>query len=111
MKSCSVDLEQMLAARERRAAIQGRMLGGAGENACLVCLTLNIAGDIKRTPMTKMLFDRGVRELESLGVSVTDRRIIDEATGSEAFWLLDEEGERVKPLLEAIEDSFPAARL
>jgi len=111
MKSCSVDLEQMLAARERRAAIQGRMLGGAGENACLVCLTLNIAGDIKRTPMTKMLFDRGVRELESLGVRVTDRRIIDEATGSEALWLLDEEGERVKPLLEAIEDSFPAARL
>ena len=111
MKSCSVDLEQMLAARERRAAIQSRMLGGADGRGCLVCLTLNIAGDVKRTPMTKMLFDRGVKELESLGVSVTDRRIIDEATGSEAFWLLDEEGERIKPLLEGIEDSFPAARL
>lgn len=111
MKSCSVDLEQMLAARERRASIQSAMLGGAGENSCLACLTLNIAGDVKRTPMTKMLFDHGVRELESLGMSVADRRIIDEATGSEAFWLLDEEGERVKPLLEAIEDSFPAARL
>ena len=111
MKSYSVDLEQMLAARERRAAIQSRMLSGADANACLVCLTLNIAGDVKRTPMTKMLFDHGVQEFEALGLSVRDRLMTDEATGSEAFWLLDEEGERIKPLLESIEDSFPAARL
>ena len=111
MKSYSADLEQVLAARERRAAIQGSMLGGADSGACLACLTLNIAGDVKRTPMTKMLFDHGAQEFESLGLNVRDRLMIDEATGSEAFWLLDEEGEKIKPLLEAIEDSFPAARL
>ena len=111
MKSCSVDLEQMLAARERRASIQNRMLRGAGGGGCLACLTLNIAGDIKRTPMTRMLFSHGLREFDSLGLSVTDSLIIDEETGSEAFWLLDEEGTRVKKQLEAIEDSFPAARL
>lgn len=111
MKSCSVDLEQMLAARERRAAIQGRMLGGARGSGCLVCLTMNIAGDVKRTPMTKMLFDHGVEEFGALGFRVRDSLIIDEATGTEAFWLIDEEGERIKPLLESIEDSFPAARL
>ena len=111
MKSCSVDLEQMLAARERRAAIQSRMLGGADGNACLACLTLNIAGDVKRTPMTKMLFDHGVQEFEALGLSVEDSLIIDEATGSEAFWLLGEEGAGVKMQLEEIEDAFPAARL
>jgi phosphoribosyl-dephospho-CoA transferase len=33
------------------------MLAGAGTGQCLVCLTLNIAGDVKRTPMTRMLFD------------------------------------------------------
>ena len=102
MKSYSVDLEQMLAARERRAAIQSRMLSGADANACLVCLTLNIAGDVKRTPMTKMLFDHGVQEFEALGLSITDRSMTDEATGSEAFWLLEEDGTRVKPVLESI---------
>ena len=111
MKSYSVDLEQMLAARERRAAIQSRMLSGADANVCLVCLTLNIAGDVKRTPMTKMLFDHGVQAFEALGLGIRDSLMTDEATGSEAFWLLDEEGERIKPLLVSIEDSFPAARL
>jgi holo-ACP synthase/triphosphoribosyl-dephospho-CoA synthase len=49
--------------------------------------------------------------MEDLGFSVTDRLVLDEVTGTEAFLLLDEEGPRVKPLLEEIEDSFPAARL
>ena len=111
MKSFSADLDQMLMARERRASIQRSMLAGAGTGQCLVCLTLNIAGDVKRTPMTRMLFDHGMALMEALGFSVTDRLVLDEVTGTEAFMLLDEEGQRVKPLLEEIEDSFPAARL
>lgn len=73
----------MLDARERRAWIQRDMLDRSGKithnpepldmnahnpelpgNYCLVCLTLNIAGDIKRTPMTRMLFAEGVHILE-----------------------------------------------
>ena len=110
MKSYSVDLDQMLRARERRAAIQNKMLA-SGTGRCLVCLTMNIAGDVKRTPMTRMLFGHGVSELESLGFTVTERYLLDESTGSEAFWLLDEDGAYVKEKLEALEDSFPAARL
>lgn len=111
MKSYSVDLDQMLAARERRAAIQNRMLAGASAGQCLACLTLNIAGDVKRTPMTRMLFDAGMEELRSRGFGIIDELILDEPTGSEAFWLLNEEGAEVKDALEAVEDSFPAARL
>jgi holo-ACP synthase/triphosphoribosyl-dephospho-CoA synthase len=111
MKSYSVDLDQMLMARDRRAAIQNEMLADAGAGQCLVCLTLNIAGDVKRTPETRVLFDEGAAEFEALGFKVRERCFIDEVTGSEAFWLLDEDGIRVKPLLEALEDSFPAARL
>lgn len=111
MKSYSVDLDQMLMARERRASIQNTMLTDAGPGQCLACLTLNIAGDIKRTPMTKMLFDQGVKDLESIGLRIIKKYYLDEATGSEAFWLLDEEAPRVKALLEAAEDAFPAARL
>lgn len=111
MKSSRVSLEQVLDARERRAYIQNKMLRRAGQNQCLVCLTLNIAGEIKRTPMTRILFMRGFNELESAGFKIMDRYALDEVTGSEAFWLLDEDASDVKHHLELMEDSFPAARL
>ena len=111
MKSYSVDLRQMLEARERRVAIQNKMLEGAGPEKCLVCLTMNIAGDVKRTPMTRMLFNAGAEEMRSLGFRILKEFSLDEATGSEAFWLLNEEGTQVKAMLEKAEDSFPAARL
>lgn len=111
MKSYSVDLDQMLEARERRVSLQNKMLTDAEPAQCLVCLTMNIAGDVKRTPMTRMLFDHGMAELESLDFRIREKALLDEPTGSEAFWLLDEEGTRVKAVLEALEEAFPAARL
>lgn len=101
----------MLAARDRRVEIQSSMLKEGGSDCCLACLTLNIAGEIKRTPMTKMLFDRGVSEFEKSGFEVIDHLLIDDFTGSEAFWLVREDGAAVKKQLEDTEDSFPAARL
>ena len=101
----------MLAARDRRVDIQNRMLTEGGGECCLACLTLNIAGEVKRTPMTVMLFRRGLAEFERQGFDVKESLVIDEFTGSEAFWLLKEDAARVKSCLEEIEDSFPAARL
>ena len=69
MRPSFVTLEQMLDARERRASIQFDFLQEA-DGGCLVCLTLNIAGEIKRTPLTRMLFDRGLEEFENW---LTDR--------------------------------------
>ena len=106
-----VDLDRMLQARERRVSIQNKMLADAGSGHCLVCLTMNIPGDVKRTPMTRMLFDAGVAEMASAGFRTEKELILDEATGSEAFWLLDENGPRVKAKLETVEDAYPAARL
>lgn len=106
-----VVVEDMLMARDRRVDIQNSMLEEGGSDCSLACLTMNIAGEIKRTPMTKMLFDRGVREFEQAGFDVIDHLVIDEFTGSEAFWLVKEDGARVKKYLEEVEDSFPAARL
>ena len=110
MKIHRITLEDMLAARDRRAEIQRSMLGREA-GICLVCLTLNIAGDIKRTPMTRMLFARGMKEFEALDLHISDSRLIDEATGTEAFWLVNGDPEQIKRDLETIEDSFPAARL
>ncbi len=106
-----VIVEDMLAARDRRVDIQNSMLEEGGDDCCLACLTLNIAGEIKRTPMTRMLFDRGVSEFEQAGFEVIDHMMIDEFTGSEAFWLVKEDGAGVKKYLEEVEASFPAARL
>ena len=111
MKLYSVDLDRMLGARERRVSIQNEMLADAGPGQCLVCLTMNIPGDVKRTPMTRMLFDTGLAEMATAGFKTVKELILDEATGSEAFWLLDENGPRIKAKLEAVEDAYPAARL
>jgi holo-ACP synthase/triphosphoribosyl-dephospho-CoA synthase len=58
-----------------------------------------------------MLFEHGMKQLESLNFSIRESLVLNEKTGCEAFWLLDEEGARVKAMLERVEDSFPAARL
>ena len=100
----------MLDARERRAQAQTELLGQA-RDGCLVSLSLNIAGDVKRTPKTRLLFDHGLRLFDRLGFSETERRVADAATGTEALILLRENAADVKRALEQIEDAFPAARL
>ena len=108
-----INLEQMLAARDRRAEIQNKLLANAEPGACLVCLTLNIAGDVKRTSMTRMLLDRGLSEFGKPGLDVQEYIETDEPTGTEAFWLLDEDAEDVKRRLESIEEdkTIAASRL
>ena len=112
----NITLEQMLAARDRRVEIQNDMLargGQAGGDFCLACLTLNIAGDVKRSPMIRMLFDRGLAEFDKLGLPVRENLEIDEDTGCEAFWLIEGNAEEVKGLLERVEEdeNIIAARL
>ncbi len=53
MKPLSVTLQQMLDARERRAREQSALLRQADADDCLVSFSLNIAGDVKRTPKTR----------------------------------------------------------
>ena len=88
MKRSSVTLEQMLDARERRAQAQKELLLHADGNACLVSLSLNIAGSVKRTPKTRLLFDRAMKVFESFGFHEISRRVTDEITGTEALILL-----------------------
>ena len=110
MKLSSVTLEDMLYSRERRAALQRGLLQGAGCR-CLVCLTMNIPGEVKRTPLIRLLFDEGLRRFDGLEFSLIKRLVLDCATGPEAFMALDEDPEAVKNATQSIEDSFPAARL
>ena len=101
----------MLDARERRALAQKELLRHAGGDACLVSLSLNIAGDVKRTPKTRLLFDRGMKVFGMLGFPEISRQITDAFTGTEALILLKADAASVKQSLERLEDSCPAARL
>lgn len=111
MQSYTVSLEQMLDARERRAQAQTALLAGADETCCLVSLSLNIAGDVKRTRKTRLLFDCGMRRFDALGFSGITRRVTDAVTGTEALILLRENAGAVKEALERLEDAAPWARL
>ena len=111
MQPFSVSLAEMLDARERRARMQKEFLGRAEKTDCLVSLCLNIAGDVKRTPKTRLLFDRGLAAFDRLGFCEARRIVTDAVTGTEALVLLREDAHAVKRALERLEDAFPAARL
>lgn len=111
MKPSSVTLAEMLDARERRANAQSAMLASADASCCLVSFSLNIAGDVKRTAKTRLLFDRGLNLFEQLDFDELERRVVDRNTGTEALILLRADAGAVKAACERIEDAFPAARL
>lgn len=111
MQPSSVTLNDMLDARERRANAQSAMLASADASCCLVSFSLNIAGDVKRTPKTRLLFDEGLRVFGRLGFREIRRTLFDGTTGSEALILLREDANAVKEALEQLEEAFPAARL
>ncbi len=101
----------MLDARERRAREQSAMLASADDSCCLVSFSLNIAGDVKRTAKTRLLFDEGLRAFADFGFRELARKTFDGVTGSEALILLNADAAKVKKTLERLEDAFPAARL
>lgn len=111
MQPSSVTLTEMLDARERRANAQSAMLASADASCCLVSFSLNIAGDVKRTPKTRLLFDEGLRAFADFGFRELARKTFDGVTGSEALILLNADAAKVKKTLERLEDAFPAARL
>ncbi len=109
MKKYSVALNEMLAARERRAAMQRELMQNG---SCLICFTMNIAGDVKRTPLIRLCFDEGMKALDAaFAGSIIRRIIIDDVTGPEGYVLVDMQAADVKAITRSIEESFPAARL
>ena len=109
MKKYHVSLNEMLLVREIRANIQRQLLREGGR---LVCFTMNIPGEIKRTPLVRMLFDRGMAELSAgLDGQIKYTLTIDRTTGPEGYLLTDMPDEQVKNITQCIEEKFPAARL
>ena len=64
MKPVEVSLEQVLLARENRAGRQQRLLAQYG--LPLVSFTMNMAGPVKDTPLSRFAFQAGVAALTPL---------------------------------------------
>ena len=86
-----VSLQEMLAARERRSALQTRLLQQYKKS--LISFTLNIPGPVKVPDGVPQAFAAGCRRIEALLkdrlVLVQHMETIKEKTGYEAFYCID----------------------
>ena len=108
-----VSVEDMMKARDRRAALQSRLIQNFG--LPVVSFTLNIPGPVKILPGVPDFFDRGadaVRQaLEKASVSVVFEEEIREHTGYELFLCADASPERLKEITVPLEEESKAGRL
>ena len=108
-----VSLMEMLDARERRVQHQQALL--QQYHKPLICFTMNICGPVKDSPLIRRGFERGRQLLRQqfLRAKLTplyqDARR--EATGCEAFYVLDADPLFIKKFTTDIEDATPLGRL
>ena len=109
----TVTLEQMLEARERRAARQRALQ--ARYALPLVSFSMNIAGPVKNSPLIRRGFSAGERMLkEHLSLSGTApvfEEVSDSAAGCEGLYVVDMAPDELKKLTCAIEEHSPLGRL
>ena len=104
-------LQDILEARERRAARQQQLLGAYGRT--LVCFTMNIAGPEKYSPLIAEGFrlgcERLTAQLAQFPILYSQR--LPRHTGCEAFFVVDADPDTVKKRTVAIEEADDLGRL
>ena len=109
----TVTLEEMLAARDTRAARQSALLARFG--CPLLCLTMNIPGPVKVPEGAERAFhlalERIDRARKDLGAQVLHREIHVEKTGCEALYAVQAEAEAQKERMTRLEDEDDLGRL
>lgn len=110
----AVTLDQVLSARELRAAHQ-RALLARYPDAALVSLTVNMPGSVKLTPESRRVFYAGLAALQgaladaSLPLLYAESRLPD--TGGEAYLAVCAAPDDVKRLTCSLEQTLPYGRL
>lgn len=108
-----VTMQQVLDAREKRAARQQALLDTFQKP--LICFTMNIPGPEKINPLIAGGFRLGADLLEAqlIGsrIPVLHRERCEEDTGCEGYWVIDAAAEAIKKLCVQVEDSAPVGRL
>lgn len=109
----AVSLTDMLEARERRALRQRALLERYG--LPLICFTINIAGEVKNSPLIQRGFALGVEklreELRLAGLAERHFEEIREFTGNEAFLAVDADPLELKRIGARLEEESDLGRL
>lgn len=107
-----VTVADMMAAREGRWQMQRAMLARY-PGAALVCLTMNVAGPVKRTENILRAFVWGIEEIRAVlaAYRLLFDASIDEKTGPEAVFVVEGDAGEIKRRLCALEDGCAMGRL
>ena len=107
-----VTIEEMAAARESRAMAQMTLLS-RHKNAVVVCLTMNIAGPVKRSRRIDRAFSEGEHVVRAVlsPHKMHFAHAIHEKTGCEAIFCVEGDPFEIKRRLCALEDAQPIGRL
>lgn len=108
-----VVLREMLEARERRVALQKKLL--AEYRTSLVCFTMNIAGPIKNSPLIREGYELGKRllteRLNARKIRVAHFEETSGATGNEGYFLVEAAPSTIQKVTSEIEDESELGRL
>ena len=108
-----VTLDQVLEARERRAAAQRAMIAQTGVPVISFCM--NIAGPVKNGPLIRRAFREGLSRLEDALAEqkkeVLRRELTDAVTGCEALLAVEGETKELKEICVDLEDEDDLGRL
>jgi len=109
----TVSLEQMLVAREQRAARQAAVLARFGKP--LVSMTIVTPGSVKDGPLPRRVMAVALRELEAVSSArnwpILSREVLWRETGPEAIWAIHVAPELFKAATVDLEDHHPLGRL
>ena len=109
MPIVNITLEDILRARDARAAAQRRLL--QTYRLPLVSFTMNIAGPVKFSPLIELAFDAGLEALRTALGQPVAAEIIRPATGCEALLVYDRPAAALKAACLTLETATPVGRL
>lgn len=105
----TVTLQQILDAREYRHEVQQRLL--TRFHHPVLSFTMNIAGEIKYSPLIELAFDCGIQSILGFPGKPLHMEILRRPTGCEAFFVCDKAAEDIKQACVKIESEAPVGRL
>ena len=105
-----VTLQEVLDARDSRAAAQQRLL--SAWDRPLISFSMNIAGPVKHTPLIALAFRAATEDLRhALGSDLLACETVDAATGPEALLVCAVPAGELKALTLRLEEERPVGRL
>ncbi len=109
MNISEATLKQILDAREERAEKQRRFI--EEYELPLVCFTMNIAGEVKNSPLIEFAFMCGTHLLDAMPFKIKHKEICSSVTGCSAYYVMDGDVHEIKRMAVELENSSAVSRL